>query len=311
MDPISQRMIGLRADMTPQIARIATTRLKDAPRPLRLFYAGQVLRVRGGEIRAERQVGQVGAELIGSDAVAADIEVAAVAAEALTALGIAGLSVDLTLPTLVPALCRALGLDVEALATSARAARSQGCGGDGGARRCRCCGARPPSHGVGLGAASTGGAGTARSAGRGGDGAHAAGGRCGGARAAHAPALAHGRSGRESRLRVPYRHQLRLLRPRPWRRAGPRRALSHRRCRRARDRLHALYRHAVAGGAGAGRRPPALSALRRSAPKRAVAGAARAGSRWRRSVPSPMPRAEARRLGCSHFLAGDKIMAVA
>src|SRR5580693_2690768 len=44
MDPVSQRMIGLRADMTPQIARIATTRLKNAPRPLRLCYAGQVLR---------------------------------------------------------------------------------------------------------------------------------------------------------------------------------------------------------------------------------------------------------------------------
>jgi ATP phosphoribosyltransferase regulatory subunit len=116
MDPISQRMIGLRADMTPQIARIATTRLKDAPRPLRLFYAGQVLRVRGGEIRAGRQVGQVGAELIGSDAVAADIEAVSVAAEALAALGIAGLAVDLTLPTLVPALCRAMGLDAAALA---------------------------------------------------------------------------------------------------------------------------------------------------------------------------------------------------
>jgi ATP phosphoribosyltransferase regulatory subunit len=116
MDPVSQRMIGLRADMTPQIARIATTRLKHAPRPLRLFYAGQVLRVRGSEIRPERQIGQVGAELIGSDAAAADIEVVAVAAEALEALGVVGLSVDLTLPTLVPAVCRALGLDDAALA---------------------------------------------------------------------------------------------------------------------------------------------------------------------------------------------------
>ena len=116
MDPISQRMIGLRADMTPQVARIATTRLRDAARPLRLCYAGQVLRVGGSEIRPERQVGQVGAELIGSDAVAADLEVVAVAAEALAALGIAGLSVDLTLPTLVPTVCRALGLDDAALA---------------------------------------------------------------------------------------------------------------------------------------------------------------------------------------------------
>ncbi|MDD9928207.1 MAG: ATP phosphoribosyltransferase regulatory subunit, partial [Rhodospirillaceae bacterium] len=47
MDPVSQRMMGVRADMTLQVARIATTRLANAPRPLRLAYAGQVLRVRG------------------------------------------------------------------------------------------------------------------------------------------------------------------------------------------------------------------------------------------------------------------------
>ena len=115
MDPISQRMIGLRADMTPQVARIAATRLKEAPRPLRLCYAGQVLRIRGSEIRPERQVGQVGAELIGSEDVAADVEVLAIAAAGLGALGVAGLSVDLTLPTLVPAVCRACDLDAAAV----------------------------------------------------------------------------------------------------------------------------------------------------------------------------------------------------
>jgi ATP phosphoribosyltransferase regulatory subunit len=111
MDPISQRMIGVRADITPQVARIATTRLKKAPRPLRLCYAGQVLRVKGSEIRPERQVGQVGAELIGSDDIAADVEVVTLAAAALAASGVDGLSVDLTLPTLVPAVCTALALD--------------------------------------------------------------------------------------------------------------------------------------------------------------------------------------------------------
>jgi ATP phosphoribosyltransferase regulatory subunit len=111
MDPISQRMIGLRADMTTQVARIAATRLGHAPRPLRLCYAGQVLRIKGSDISPERQIGQVGAELIGSVDVAADIEVVAVAAEALSALGIAGLSVDLSVPTLVPAFCRAIALD--------------------------------------------------------------------------------------------------------------------------------------------------------------------------------------------------------
>src|SRR5688572_10246851 len=40
MDPISQRMMGVRTDMTIQVARIAATRLSPAPRPLRLCYAG-------------------------------------------------------------------------------------------------------------------------------------------------------------------------------------------------------------------------------------------------------------------------------
>jgi ATP phosphoribosyltransferase regulatory subunit len=110
MDPVSQRMIGLCADMTPQIARIAATRMRHAPRPLRLCYSGQVLRTKGSQIRPERQLGQVGAELIGSDEAAADVEVVAVAAEAIMELGITGLSVDLTLPGLVATTCRELGL---------------------------------------------------------------------------------------------------------------------------------------------------------------------------------------------------------
>jgi ATP phosphoribosyltransferase regulatory subunit len=111
MDPVSRRMIGLRADMTPQVARIAATRLKNAPRPLRLCYAGQVLRVNGSQLRPERQVGQVGAELIGPSEVSADAEVIVIAAEALAGLGAQGLSIDLTLPTLVPAVCRDAKLD--------------------------------------------------------------------------------------------------------------------------------------------------------------------------------------------------------
>ena len=110
MDPVSQRMIGLRADMTPQVARIAATRLGNAPRPLRLSYAGQVLQVKGSEIRPERQFGQVGAELIGAGGPAADVEAIAVAAEALAAIGVPNLSVDLTLPTLVPAVTAAYGV---------------------------------------------------------------------------------------------------------------------------------------------------------------------------------------------------------
>jgi ATP phosphoribosyltransferase regulatory subunit len=110
MDPASHRMIGVRADMTPQIARIAATRLGDAPRPLRLSYAGQVLRVTGSEIRPERQVGEVGAELIGAAGAAADVEAIAVAGEALAAIGLPRFSVDITLPTLVLAVAEAYGI---------------------------------------------------------------------------------------------------------------------------------------------------------------------------------------------------------
>jgi ATP phosphoribosyltransferase regulatory subunit len=113
MDPVSHRTIGVRADVTPQIARIAATRLGGAPRPLRLSYAGQVLRVRGSEIRPERQIGQVGAELIGAAGPAADVEAIAVAGAALTALGVPRLTVDITLPTLVPVIAEAYGVDGE------------------------------------------------------------------------------------------------------------------------------------------------------------------------------------------------------
>ena len=67
MDPDTHRMMGLRADITPQIGRVAATRLSQAPRPLRLSYAGQCVRVRAGQMASGRQVPQVGIELIGAD----------------------------------------------------------------------------------------------------------------------------------------------------------------------------------------------------------------------------------------------------
>ncbi len=109
MDPVSQRMMGLRADITPQIARIAESRLSGRPRPLRLCYAGQVLRVRGDQIRPERQFAQIGAELIGNADPAADAEVIFMAADALRGIGVSNLSIDLGLPTLIPALTGAAG----------------------------------------------------------------------------------------------------------------------------------------------------------------------------------------------------------
>jgi ATP phosphoribosyltransferase regulatory subunit len=121
MDPVSQRMMGLRADTTPQVARIAATRLARTPRPLRLSYAGQVLRVRGTQLAPARQLPQTGIELIGPDLPEADAEVAAVAAEALAAIGIANPTLDITLPRLAPALLDAAGVEGDARRRLARA----------------------------------------------------------------------------------------------------------------------------------------------------------------------------------------------
>lgn len=121
MDPISQRMMGLRSDMTTQVARIASTRLKTAERPLRLYYAGQVLRVRGSQLRPERQFAQAGVELIGTDDDAGDAEVVLLAAEALAAVGVKHLTIDLTVPSLVPLLARELGLSDEVAEVARRA----------------------------------------------------------------------------------------------------------------------------------------------------------------------------------------------
>lgn len=112
MDPVSQRMMGVRSDITPQAARIAATRLASDPRPLRLTYAGTVLRVKGTQLRPERQFRQAGCELIGSERATADAEVIAVALKALEDAGVRNLSVDISMPTLVASVCKVQNIDL-------------------------------------------------------------------------------------------------------------------------------------------------------------------------------------------------------
>ncbi|PCI49969.1 MAG: ATP phosphoribosyltransferase regulatory subunit [Alphaproteobacteria bacterium] len=111
MDPVTQRMMAVRNDMTGQVARIARTRLKNTPRPLRLSYSGDVLRVRGTQLRPEREFKQAGIELIGTDSSEAYVEIILIACDVLATVGVKDASIDLTMPLLVPAICRGLGLD--------------------------------------------------------------------------------------------------------------------------------------------------------------------------------------------------------
>ena len=100
MDPLSQKMMALRSDMTAQISRIASTRMLHLPRPLRLSYSGDVLRVKGDSFNMERQKTQVGAELIGIQSETIDSEIILVCLQALNSINISPITVDLNLPLL-------------------------------------------------------------------------------------------------------------------------------------------------------------------------------------------------------------------
>ncbi len=101
VDPVSRLSLALRPDITGQVGRIAATRLAHVPRPLRLSYGGPVLRVKGSQLRPEREMLQAGAELIGRDSVAAVTEVLMLAVDGLARIGVGGITVDLTLPSFV------------------------------------------------------------------------------------------------------------------------------------------------------------------------------------------------------------------
>jgi ATP phosphoribosyltransferase regulatory subunit len=104
VDPKSLRTLALRSDMTVQVGRIAATGLANAPRPLRLCYAGQVVKIAGSQLDPRRENLQLGVELIGSDSVSAAAEIVELAIASLEAAGATGISVDFTLPDLVDTL---------------------------------------------------------------------------------------------------------------------------------------------------------------------------------------------------------------
>jgi ATP phosphoribosyltransferase regulatory subunit len=107
VDPVSGETMAVRSDITGQIGRIARARMGHHPRPLRLSYGGPIVKLRATQLRPEREMMQVGAELIGLDSVAAAAEIIAVAVEGLKAAGVKDITLDLTLPDLIDTLAPA------------------------------------------------------------------------------------------------------------------------------------------------------------------------------------------------------------
>ncbi len=88
VDRDTGRMLALRADITPQIARIVATRLRDEPKPLRLAYVANVFRYEESQVGRYREFYQAGVELVGLEKPEADAEMIAMTVEGLQVLGL-------------------------------------------------------------------------------------------------------------------------------------------------------------------------------------------------------------------------------
>ena len=108
-DQMSGRMLGLRADMTPQAARIDAHPLqRDAP--TRLCYMGSVLRTRNDGFGGSRSPLQVGAELFGHAGIESDVEILELVLDTLSLLEIPDAHIDLGHVGIFRALARDAGL---------------------------------------------------------------------------------------------------------------------------------------------------------------------------------------------------------
>lgn len=110
IDPASGRLLGVRADMTPQAARIAARRFPDADK-VRLCYLGTILRTAADSIGASRSPLQVGCELFGDPTLSADFEVLGLMLQTLSAASLPEVHIDLGHVGIYRTLVRGLTLD--------------------------------------------------------------------------------------------------------------------------------------------------------------------------------------------------------
>ncbi|WP_455199171.1 ATP phosphoribosyltransferase regulatory subunit [Kaarinaea lacus] len=112
-DQLSGRLMGVRADITPQVARIDAHRMEGREGPVRLCYQGTVLHTRGDDLGGSRSFTQIGAELYGHPTVESDAEMVCLMLEALDVAGIDQVYVDLGHVGIFRALSRDAGLSAD------------------------------------------------------------------------------------------------------------------------------------------------------------------------------------------------------
>jgi ATP phosphoribosyltransferase regulatory subunit len=115
VDQLSGRMMGLRADTTPQVARI-DAHLLNRPGVTRLCYCGPVLHTRPDRPHATREPLQFGAEIYGHAGLEADLEALLLALDCLKATQVGSLTVDMADARIVRALFAGVVADASHLA---------------------------------------------------------------------------------------------------------------------------------------------------------------------------------------------------
>ncbi|WP_349431448.1 ATP phosphoribosyltransferase regulatory subunit [Methylomarinum sp. Ch1-1] len=108
-DQVSGKMLGVRADMTPQVARIAGHNLKH-DWPTRLCYVGTILHTLGDNLEKTRSPMQIGAELYGHSGLDSDLEVIQLMLEMLAMSGLVHVHLDLGHVGIYRALSKQAGL---------------------------------------------------------------------------------------------------------------------------------------------------------------------------------------------------------
>ena len=107
-------LLALVGERTVSVARVVATQLHDGPFPLRLCYAGSVLRNQTLNAGRRRESLQAGCELVGASGLAADAECIALAAAALERGGVEHIQVDVGHADFIPGLLESAGLDAPA-----------------------------------------------------------------------------------------------------------------------------------------------------------------------------------------------------
>ena len=110
LDPVSQKMMGIRPDITLQVARLACGSLNESPRPLRLCYSGEILKAYNNGLNLSRQITQIGSEIIGIEDNFCEKELIDLIIEILKKLKIKKFFINFTMPTLIQSLSKDFNL---------------------------------------------------------------------------------------------------------------------------------------------------------------------------------------------------------